>query len=203
MVEPSYFELHCHPERSACRARGNPRAEAKSKGGTFAHGLKGPSAFGLGMTASSSPTKKPPERAALIEASKSGLLDLGFLEHDVLARHRVVLLERELLGLGARILLGDIEEAGVGAGDHLDQDRGRLGHGLCPYARQGECAGGRKLVAAAGLSSTRGRASAPPPAGSPPARRGRKAHGRAAGGWRPRRHAAGWSRRAGRACAGR
>src|SRR5713101_2396432 len=153
MVEPSYFELHCHPERSACRARGNPRAEAKSKGGTFAHGLKGPSAFGLGMTASSSPTKKPPERAALIEASKSGLLDLGFLEHDVLARHRVVLLERELLGLGARILLGDIEEAGVGAGYHLDQDRGRLGHGLVPMPGRANLQKAGKVVGAAAVSS--------------------------------------------------
>src|SRR3981189_1475904 len=58
------------------------------------------------------------------------LLDLRFLEDDVLARDRVVLLELELLGLGARVLLGHVVEAGIGAGYHLDQDRGRLGHGL-------------------------------------------------------------------------
>src|SRR4029079_11225336 len=57
-----------------------------------------------------------------------GLFDLGFLELDVLARDRVVLTEAQLLGLRARVLLGDIEEAGVSAADELDLDGCRLGH---------------------------------------------------------------------------
>ena len=56
------------------------------------------------------------------------LLDLGFLELDVLARDRVVLAERHLLGLVARVLLGHIEEARVGGADELDLDGCRLGH---------------------------------------------------------------------------
>jgi hypothetical protein len=36
------------------------------------------------------------------------LLDLGFTEFDVLARNRIVLLLDELVGHGARILLGDV-----------------------------------------------------------------------------------------------
>ena len=57
------------------------------------------------------------------------LLDLGFLEFDVLAGHRVILAEQELFGLGARVLLGDIIIASVGSGHELDLDGGRLGHG--------------------------------------------------------------------------
>ena len=41
------------------------------------------------------------------------LLDLGFLEFHMLARDGIVFLERKLLGLGARILLGYIEITGV------------------------------------------------------------------------------------------
>ena len=55
-------------------------------------------------------------------------LDLGFLELDVLAHDRIIFAEAQLLGLGARILLGDIEEAGIGGADELDLDGGRLGH---------------------------------------------------------------------------
>jgi len=60
------------------------------------------------------------------------LLDLGFFELDVLARHRIVLLEAQLLSLGARILLRDIEEARVSAADELDLDGCRLGHWIDP-----------------------------------------------------------------------
>jgi hypothetical protein len=56
------------------------------------------------------------------------LLDLGFAKFDVLLRHRVVFLFHELLGLGAGILLGDVEIAGVGARHQLDLDHGRFGH---------------------------------------------------------------------------
>src|SRR3546814_2924250 len=59
-----------------------------------------------------------------------GLFDLGFLELDMLAHDRVIFAERQLLGLGARVLLGHIEEAGVSRADELDLDGGRLGH--CP-----------------------------------------------------------------------
>src|SRR4249920_1086619 len=55
-------------------------------------------------------------------------LDLGFLELDVLAHDRVIFAEGHLLGDVPRILLGHVEEAGVGGADELDLDRGRLGH---------------------------------------------------------------------------
>jgi hypothetical protein len=41
------------------------------------------------------------------------LLDLGFLEFNMLANHRIIFGERELFRLGARIFLCDIEEASV------------------------------------------------------------------------------------------
>src|SRR3546814_12523902 len=48
----------------------------------------------------------------------------------MLAHDRVLFAERQLLGLGARVLLGHIEEAGVSRADELDLDAGRLAH--CP-----------------------------------------------------------------------
>src|SRR5689334_11539739 len=56
------------------------------------------------------------------------LLDLGFAEFDVLARDRVVLLLDQLFGHGARVLLGDVIEAGVGRRHELDLDGDRFGH---------------------------------------------------------------------------
>src|ERR1700727_3373343 len=56
------------------------------------------------------------------------LLDLGFLELDVLARDGIVLLLDHLVGHGARILLGDVIEAGVRRGNELDLDGDRFGH---------------------------------------------------------------------------
>src|SRR3546814_6316700 len=53
----------------------------------------------------------------------------------MLARDRIVLLQRHLLGLGARVLLGDIEVAGVSGADQLDLDGGRLGHNSHPRVR--------------------------------------------------------------------
>src|SRR5213080_2875288 len=58
------------------------------------------------------------------------LLDLGFAEFDVLARDRIVLLLDQLVVHGARILLGDVVEAGVGRGHELDLDGDRFGHVL-------------------------------------------------------------------------
>src|ERR1700676_3854465 len=60
------------------------------------------------------------------------LLDLGLAEFDVLARDRVVLLLDQLVGHGARILLGDVIEAGIRRGDELDLDGDRFGHVLKP-----------------------------------------------------------------------
>src|SRR5438445_8958208 len=56
------------------------------------------------------------------------LLNLRFLELDMLARDRVVLLLDQLVGHGARILLGDVVEAGVRRGNELDLDGDRFGH---------------------------------------------------------------------------
>jgi hypothetical protein len=56
------------------------------------------------------------------------LLDLRFLELDVLARDRVVLLLDQLVGHGARVLLGDVIEAGIRRGNELDLDGDRFGH---------------------------------------------------------------------------
>src|SRR5229473_8007500 len=56
------------------------------------------------------------------------LLDLRLAEFDVLARDRVVLLLDQLVGHGARILLGDVIEAGVRRGNELDLDGDRFGH---------------------------------------------------------------------------
>src|SRR6266540_3610932 len=55
-------------------------------------------------------------------------LDLGFAELDVLLGDRIVFLLGELVGHGARVLLGHVVEAGVGARHELDLDGGRLGH---------------------------------------------------------------------------
>src|SRR5690606_13685526 len=61
---------------------------------------------------------------------KRSLLDLRFLEFDVLANDRIVLLEAQLLGLGARVLLRHVIEAGIGGRDELDLDGIGFCHGL-------------------------------------------------------------------------
>src|SRR5262245_24111373 len=68
-------------------------------------------------------------RAPFSQKHSAILLDLGFTEFDVLARDRVVLLLDELVGHGARILLGDVIEAGIRGGNELDLDGDRFGHG--------------------------------------------------------------------------
>src|SRR5882757_5623343 len=47
----------------------------------------------------------------------------------MLAQHRVVLLDRELLGHGAGVLAGDIEKAGAAFAVEADLRGGRLRHG--------------------------------------------------------------------------
>src|SRR5262245_10339894 len=47
------------------------------------------------------------------------LLDLGFLENDVLARNRIVLAEADLVGRRAGVLLGDVKEPGASRAELL------------------------------------------------------------------------------------
>src|SRR5262249_43132906 len=56
------------------------------------------------------------------------LLDLAFLELDMLAQHRIVLLDREFLGHGAGVLLGDIEKARAALAIEADLRGGGLRH---------------------------------------------------------------------------
>lgn len=46
----------------------------------------------------------------------------------MLAHDGIIFAERQLFGLGPRILLRDIEEARIGRAHELDLDSGRLGH---------------------------------------------------------------------------
>src|SRR5215470_9321521 len=66
------------------------------------------------------------------------LLDLGFPEFNVLLGDRIVFLLYHFLGLGAGILLRDVEIAGIGARQELDLDHGRLGHRGSPRLSWGQ-----------------------------------------------------------------
>src|ERR1700690_945417 len=84
-----------------------------------------------GNSAKSAPqTKRNPKAPSFPAAPGASSLDLGFLEFDVLAGDRIVFLEHELLRLGAGVLLGHVEIAGVGGRKQLDLERGGLGHGV-------------------------------------------------------------------------
>src|SRR6185312_953589 len=68
-----------------------------------------------------------------LEIAKAGrLLDLAFLEDDMLAQHRVVFLDREFLGHRAGVLLADIEKAGVAFAVETNFGGGRFGHQATP-----------------------------------------------------------------------
>src|SRR6185369_636426 len=67
-------------------------------------------------------------RASRSPGTKQALLDLRFLEFDVLAHLWIIFAHHHFLGLRARVLLGHIEEARVGGADELDLDGCRLGH---------------------------------------------------------------------------
>src|SRR5258706_1072754 len=69
------------------------------------------------------------EASALDQRSEL-LLDLAFLEFDMLAQHRIVFLDREFLGHGAGVLLGDIEKAAATFAVEADFRGGRLRHGM-------------------------------------------------------------------------
>src|SRR5690348_18014514 len=68
-------------------------------------------------------------------------LDLGFAVLDVLLGDRVVFLLDHLLGLRARILLGHVIVAGVGARDELDLQRNGFGHGTLGFIAAARLAG--------------------------------------------------------------
>src|ERR1700712_4709317 len=56
------------------------------------------------------------------------LLDLAFVEFDVLAQDRIVFPDLELLRHRARVLLRDVIESGAAAAVQLDLGGGGLGH---------------------------------------------------------------------------
>ena len=62
-----------------------------------------------------------------------GLLDLGFLELDVLFGDRIVLLEHQFFGARTWVLLGDIEEACACSREELDLLGDGLGHGRSAF----------------------------------------------------------------------
>src|SRR5271168_3841421 len=104
-----------------------------------------------------------PAAPAAPAAPGASSLDLGFLEFDVLARDRIVFLEHELLRLGAGVLLGHVEIAGVGRRKQLDLERGGLGHGLpsdwaAPRRRRKTNSAGGESASASGARHSRGRA---------------------------------------------
>lgn len=68
------------------------------------------------------------EKRALRKPSDGDLLNFRFLEEDVLTGNRVVFTELELFRVIARVLLGDVEEAGVRSADQLNQNGGWFGH---------------------------------------------------------------------------
>src|SRR5689334_24318238 len=80
-------------------------------------------------------------------------LDLGFAVLDVLLGDRVVFLLDHLLGLRARILLGHVIVAGIGARDELDLQRNGFGHGTLGFLAA--AAVGREPSAEADRKSTR------------------------------------------------
>src|SRR6202012_4307137 len=63
-----------------------------------------------------------------IRLCEGRLLDLAFFEFHMLAQHGIVFLDRELLGHGAGVLLGDIEESGVARAVEPDFRGGGLRH---------------------------------------------------------------------------
>lgn len=56
------------------------------------------------------------------------LLNLGFLERNVLPNHGIILVQLKLRGLRTRIFFCHIEEARIRRGDELDLNGVRFGH---------------------------------------------------------------------------
>jgi hypothetical protein len=78
------------------------------------------------------PNKKAARRRLCVTRSGRRLLDLRFLEFDVLLGDRIVLAERQLVRLGAAVLTGHVEEAGIGGRQKLDLDVCGFGHDFRP-----------------------------------------------------------------------
>ena len=72
--------------------------------------------------------KKPRTRGSSNSAAAADLLDLAFLELNVLAQDGIVLFDRELLSHRPGIFLGHVEKAGVARAVEPDLGRGRLRH---------------------------------------------------------------------------
>src|SRR6185437_3142622 len=70
------------------------------------------------------PKSKSRSRGAAFRQQRrsAALLDLAFFEDDMLARDRIILLELELFGLGARVFLRDVEVTRIGRAHELDLD---------------------------------------------------------------------------------
>jgi hypothetical protein len=67
-----------------------------------------------------------------IRPGKYRLLDLGFLELHVLAHHRVVFVQLQLLRLRTRILFGHIKVTSIRGGNELDLNDVGFGHEKSP-----------------------------------------------------------------------
>ena len=61
---------------------------------------------------------------------RSGLLNLGFFELDMLAHDGVIFAESKLFRLIARVFLSNIEKAGVSGAEQFDFYSGWLRHDL-------------------------------------------------------------------------
>src|SRR3546814_16079275 len=104
---------------------------------TSSHTLSLPDALPIATTIRSraAKAKRPPPRdgrSAFRERGRPGSLHLRFLEDDVLARHRDVLLPLQFLGHAARVLLVHVEIVGVRGAHHLAQFPGLLRLVVCP-----------------------------------------------------------------------
>src|SRR6188768_666509 len=94
--------------------------------GSAAHRKERCTASGTRIARSQNGARKGPVK--IRQRCAAELLDLRFLELDVLARDRIVLLLDQLVGHGARVLLGDVIEASIRRGNELDLDGDRFGH---------------------------------------------------------------------------
>ena len=70
----------------------------------------------------------PPNEDALKEKQIPELLNLGFLELDMLAGNRVIFGFGHFVGHGPAVLGSDIEETGIGCRQELDFDGGCFCH---------------------------------------------------------------------------
>src|SRR6185312_14343255 len=85
-----------------------------------------------GGNASRRRKQKRRPKAAFLFSEITRLLDLGFLELDMLLGDRIVFAEGQLFRLGAAVLAGHVEEAGVGGRQKLDLDVCGFGHDVRP-----------------------------------------------------------------------